>query len=498
MSNTQEHIDVVPKRLYMEVVADNQELAAQFQDVKFQLEQMKRMLFGKKSERTVLDDTQLSLDGFSGESSDEKAEKGEKQQIVITRSKPKKKPVRTEIPSHIPRRREVLAPEDIPEGSRKIGEVITEILEYQQPVLYVRQIVREKYALPQDAGLIIPNLPTVPLPKSIAGASLLAQLLTGKYIDHLPFYRQQSMISRLGVELHRPTMSNWFDGTCQLLTPLYDKFVESILSSNYLQGDESPIPVQDKDKKGTLHKGYMWVVRDPIKGLVLFKYDKSRGAKVPEDIFNNFMGALQTDGYAAYSNMNTKWDIILLACMTHARRKFEAALDNDAERARYVLALMQELYAIERHARENEFSFKQRYELRQEKAIPILDKIEKFLNENIGQTRPKSPIGKAIAYTLNLWSRLRSYVDGGEYEIDNNLIENAIRPLALGRKNYLFAGSHDAAQNAAMMYTLFATCKVNEINPYKWLTDVLNRIPNHPAKDLHQLFPTKEYKFFKE
>ena len=497
MSKTREHIDVVPKELYQKVVDENKNLRAELDAVKFQLDQIRRMLFGKKSERTVLDDDgQLTLEGFSDLNEEENAEEEKKEVITITRTKKeKKKPVRTTLPPHIPRRREVIVPDDIPEGAKKIGEEITEILEYEPPVLYVRQIVREKHALPKGEGVIIPELPTLPLPKSMVGASLLALLMVSKYIDHLPFFRQQAMTQRLGVKLCRPTISGWFKATCTLLEPLYDKLVEMILSSNYLQADESPIPVQDKNKKGSLHKGYMWVVRDPISGLVLFKYDKSRAASVPSDIFDDFLGALQTDGYQVYSNMDTKWDISLLACMAHARRKFEAALDVDAERAKYVLKLMQELYAIERHARENNFSFKQRYELRKEKAIPILDKLERYLRDNISKVRPKSPIGAAISYTLNLWGKLKAYVDGGEYEIDNNMIENSIRPLALGRKNYLFAGSHTAAQNAAMMYTFFATCKVNGINPWKWMTDVLNRIPDHSANKLHELFPTKDYRF---
>ena len=200
-------------------------------------------------------------------------------------------------------------------------------------------------------------------------------------------------------------------------------------------------------------------------------------------------GALQTDGYSAHKNMRAKGGIIHLACMVHARRYFEKALQNDKKRAGYALLKIQDLYALERKAREKKIDFETRKRCRQLYAKPILSELEKWLKKNLDQTLPKSAIGEAIGYTLSLWPKLKAYIDDGRYEIDNNLIENAIRPLALGRKNYLFAGSHKAAQNAAMFYSFFATCKVAGVNPLAWLTDVLNRIPDHKVNKIHELLP---------
>jgi hypothetical protein len=231
------------------------------------------------------------------------------------------------------------------------------------------------------------------------------------------------------------------------------------------------------------------VYYSPVERLVLFDYRKGRGREGPEELLKDYRGALQADGYSAYEYFEKQPGITLLACIAHARRKFDESLKNDKTRAEYVLELIQELYAIERQAREGQMDGDQRKVLRQENATVKLEELHRWLNENITQVLPKSAIGQAIAYTLHLWPRLIRYLDDGRYEIDNNLIENSIRPVALGRKNYLFAGSHEGAQRAAMMYSFFATCKINDIEPFEWLTKVLTRIPDHSIQRLEELLP---------
>ncbi len=480
--NTQTEQVILSKGQYEKLLSENEYL-------KQQLKELKRLIFGSKSERFVpVDDSQFSL--FDTEK--EEVQEKETEQISYTREKPCKEKqiaIRTAIPSHLPRVEEVVEPDYIEEGSKKIGEEITEILEYNPAQVFVRKIVRPKYAKANNDGILIAGLPTLPIPKGNAGASMLAYIMVSKFVDHLPYYRQIQIFKRQKLILSDSTLNGWFNATADLLEPLYDTLEKLVLQSNYIQADESPIGVQDSHKKGTLHTGYQWVYRSPVERLVLFKYHPSRERKAPEKILKEFIGSLQTDGYKVYHNMNTNGHIILLACMAHARRYFEKALDNDKRRAEYVMDQIQVLYKIERKAREREINFETRKRYRQLYAKPILQELEDWLKENISQTLPKSAIGKAIAYTLNLWTKLRAYVDDGKYEIDNNLIENAIRPLALGRKNYLFAGSHKAAQRAAMMYSFFATCKINNTEPLAWLTDVLNRIPDHKANKLTELLP---------
>ncbi len=479
----------VPLEQYQKLLADHEKLCSDYEYLKQQLTELKRMIFGSKSERFVpTDDAQLSLFGDVAVS----VADAETQEITYIRekqTKEKQQPVRTAIPSHLPRVEEVIEPKDIEEGAKKIGEEITEILEYNPAQIFVRKIVRPKYAKANNEGVIIAELPSLPIPKGNAGASLLSYIMVSKFIDHLPYYRQIQIFKRLKFEISDSTMNGWFNATANLLEPLYDTLEKLVLQSDYIQADESPIGVQDSHKPGALHTGYQWVYRAPTERLVLFKYHHSRERKAPEEILQTFSGSLQTDGYQAYQNMKTKGDITLLACMAHARRYFEKALDNDQKRAEFALGKIQKLYAIERIARERGIGFETRKRFRQLYAVPVLMELETWLNENISQTLPKSAIGKAIAYTQNLWPKLKEYTRDGKYEIDNNLIENAIRPLALGRKNYLFAGSHGAAQRAAMMYSFFATCKINNIEPMAWLTDVLNRIPEHKANKLSELLP---------
>jgi len=222
---------------------------------------------------------------------------------------------------------------------------------------------------------------------------------------------------------------------------------------------------------------------------VLFDYRKSRGRDGPKEILSDFKGYLQTDGYAGYENLSSQANITRLACMAHARRKFEHALGHDPVRGEHALAVIGNLYDIERKAKRDGLSNEQIYELRQQEAVPILNEFEKWLKDQVNQVLPKNTIGKAFAYTLKLWPYLKRYVERGDLQIDNNLIENSIRPVAIGRKNYLFCGSHEAAQNAAMIYSFLGTCKINNIEPYQWLKETLEALPECKSSELSRLLP---------
>jgi hypothetical protein len=275
----------------------------------------------------------------------------------------------------------------------------------------------------------------------------------------------------------------------QLLTPLYEIVKKEVLTSGYIMADESPIKVLERNKKNAAHQGYYWVYRAPIEGLVLFEYQKGRGRDGPAEMLRDFKGFLQTDGYSVYDAFEKKEDITLAGCMAHARRYFDKARDNDVQRSEHALALFQKLYVTERKAQEKNLPHAQRRQLRQEESVPVLEEMETWLKDNLMQTLPQSVIGKAIAYTLARWDKLTLYTQHGQLEIDNNPVENSIRPLALGRKNYLFAGSHEAAQRAAMIYSLLGTCKINDINPSLWLKDALTQLPQLKVGDVARLLP---------
>jgi len=356
----------------------------------------------------------------------------------------------------------------------------------------VRKIVRPKYIVEsndESTKIAIAELPSLPIPKGNAGPSMIAYLMISKFVDHLPFYRLSRIIKRQGLELAESTLGGWFNAGCTLIEHLYRSLLFKIMLSDYLMADETPIPVLTSDKPGATHKGYYWVYYDPVNKLVLFDYRKTRGREGPNEMLKNFSGYLQTDGYTAYNNLDNQANITQLACMAHARRKIESAQDNDKERATWALTMIQKLYDIERQARDKSLLPDDIKKLRQQQAKPILDEMGEWFKEQINLVLPKSAIGGAIAYTLTLWPRLIRYIDDGRFKIDNNLIENSIRPVALGRRNYMFAGSHEAAHRSAVIYSLLATCKINNVEPQAWLTNTLSVISDCPASQLHTLLP---------
>lgn len=478
---------VISRLEYKEFMAQKSQISL----LKHQLAELQRLIFGAKSERfkSVSDMATGNLFELSEIEPIEKPV----EEITYTRTKPesKKQPLRLELPAHLPRQEEIIEPENLPSDAKKIGDAITEVLDYEPATLHVRRIIRPKYIISsndEQTQIVIADLPTLPIPKGNAGAGLLSHILISKFVDHLPFYRQVQMFKRQDVSIAESTINGWFNATCNLLEPLYQALKTRILATDYLMADETPISVLTKDKPGATHKGYHWVYYDPVNKLVLFDYQKSRGREGPDELLETFSGHLQTDGYTAYTNLKNK-SITLLACMAHARRKFEHAKDNDPTRAAFALLKIQQLYQIEAQIREQHLSIDEIKAIREQKSWPVLQEMETWLKQEIYQVLPKSAIGTAFAYTLNLWPRLVRYINDGRFQIDNNLIENSIRPVALGRKNYLFAGSHEAAQQAAIIYSLLASCKINNIEPFAWLKQTLSIIPDYKANQLHILLP---------
>lgn len=478
---------------FQSIKTENVTLKEENEWFRHQLAELKRLIYGSKRERFIKSDSDEQTTLF--DILPVEAEETKTEEITYTRktaAKEKKHPLRVELPAHLPREEEVIEPDNLPEGAKKIGEAITEILEYRPANIYVRRIIRPKYLVSnteEDVRITIANLPSLPIPKGNAGASLISQIGVSKYTDHLPFFRQAKILRRQGLQVSDSTIGGWFKSGCDLIEPCFDSLKQIVLDSDYLMVDETPIPVLTKDKPGSTHKGYFWVYYNPIKKLAFFDYQPSRSRAGPDEMLKNFIGYLQTDGYTAYNNLKNKKYIIQLACMAHARRKFDKAKDNNQKLAEEALSMFQKLYEIERLCREKEFTSEQIKQERQEKSVPVLQEMEAWLKDNIYKVAPKSAIGEAISYTLGLWSRLIKYVEDGRLHIDNNMVENTIRPVALGRKNYLFAGSHEAAKRAAMMYSFLACCKMKDVEPYQWLKNTLENINDYPINRVHELLP---------
>jgi transposase len=283
-----------------------------------------------------------------------------------------------------------------------------------------------------------------------------------------------------------------------LLEPLYDRMVQQVKNQGYLQADETTLKVLDSNTRSRAsrnrtavrwqtHLGYLWAYHAVLSKMCVFDYQKGRGADAPRQILTDYRGALQTDGYQVYRQYCLNPEVTHLACWAHARRYFEKALSQDQKRASYVLSEIQKLYAIERKV--TELSAQERHVIRLEEALPLINELGKWLHGERNAVLPKSLMGKAIGYCTNLWSSLMSYLENGDFHIDNNAIENKIRPVALGRKNYLFAGSQQGAKRTAMFYTFFACCKLNDVNPEKWLSKVLEIVADYPCNKLQDLFP---------
>ncbi len=487
---THKDLEITHKGLlsaYQKVLEENSRMS-------FNLDQLRRLLFGSKRERFISNEqaNQLVLP-FEGDPIPEPDKQPE--QIDVTYKRPrytKSHPGRTKLPDHLPVEEIYLDPEESTEGMKCIGKEVTDKLDYIPGTLKIKRYIRNKYITEQkqdEHQVLIADLPAFPIEKGIPEAGLLAQIIIDKYVDHLPLYRQLERFKREGIHIAPSTVDSWIVQIARLLEPLYDYIRNTILSQGYVQADESPIKVLDRNKKGTTHQGYFWVYHSPLLEAVFFDYQMGRSRDGPKKLLKNFTGYLQTDGYSVYDYFGTQKGITLVGCMAHARRKFEQALDYDYLKASMVMSLIQKLYDVEREARNGKLTPAERKELRLDKALPKANDLSKLMVEMYQGVLPKSPLGKALGYTMHRWDNLLAYLKDGSLEIDNNLIENSIRPSAIGKRNYLFAGSHEGAKRSAIFYTLLGTCKMHGVNPWQWFKKVLELMPTHHANKLDELLP---------
>lgn len=485
-------------------LADYQKLASENAELKQRLAWLERQIFGQKSERYVPDEAltaQLKLT-FESEQSTVELDRTVRQmvasyerEVAPKEEKKSEHQGRIAIPAHLPRVEEVVEPCEDVSDMKRIGEDVTEILEYTPPKLWVRRIVRPKYARKAENEVygesMIVQAPAVehPLGRSKAGVSLVVSILISKYLEHLPLHRQIARYARSGLKIPPSTMGQWVKSGALPLEILYRVFEKIVFRSFYLQMDETKLPVLE-DGKGKTHMGYLWATFDPVNKLPFFFYQPGRNHQGPKKLLERFVGILQSDGFSVYETLNRKLDhILLMNCMAHIRREFIDAQSNDQQRAHTALTLIKILYDVEEKARKQGLNAEQRLELRLKESKEVFDTLGAWLQREYDKVTPSSAIGKAIYYALQRWKNMGVFLADGRVEIDNNLVENIIRPVAIGRKNYLFAGSHESAQRTAIFYTFFAACKHHGIDPEIWLNDVLNRIGDHKVSQLEELLP---------
>ena len=374
-----------------------------------------------------------------------------------------------------------------PEGWKKISEERTSQLDWVAPKIIKRVYIRPRYVKAERFALA--PLPPQPIEQGLVGPGLLAQILVNKYEYHLPLYRQEKMFRQpFGVELSRKTMGCWVEQAAELLKPVYRSIREALLAGNYLQADETPIRYLDPEVKGKSQQGYLWTYSRPG-GDVLFEWRVSRSRAGPEEFLKDFRGKLQTDGYAAYESLaKVRGELTLVGCWAHVRRGFHEALA-ETKLAAWLVGQIRQLYAVEKQLREQKAGPQLRAALREWQSRPVLARLRRAMELVRRRTLPQGLLGSAIDYALKRWPALTQFVADGTLEIDNNLIENAIRPSALGKKNFLFIGHPAAGERSAVIYTLLGSCRRHGINPLDYLKDLFTHLPAAKITEIQQFTP---------
>jgi transposase len=458
-----------------------------------QLDILCQRLFGKKSERVSPDQLRLAFAQLANEpgAASEPIEMDSGERPGRPRRRPAPPTGRRLLPATLPRQRVEI---DVPERDKlcacgqtktRIGETVSEKLEYVPASLRVIETARFKYACPRcHDGVVEAPAPPQAIEKSLAGEGLLAHVVVSKYVDHLPLYRLERIFLRQGLDLSRTTMCGWVADVAMALTPIGDELRRQATTASYLQTDDTPVTILEPS--GGSRKGRLWTYLDPISRQVVFDATPTHERDGPETFLAAFAGDLQADAYTGYDALYATGRIREIGCWAHARRGFVEALTTDV-RAALMVALIQQLYEVE-HAGAD-LDPDARRALRHAESIPLLTKIAAERDQLAGTVLPKSPLGDALRYLTNQWAALQRFVDDGRLAIDNNRAENQLRVVALGRKNWLFAGSFEGARRAALLYSLVQSCALAGVSPFEYLKDVLLRVATHPHRLIAQLTP---------
>jgi len=458
------------------------------------LAKLRRMQFGQSSEKLsrAIEQLELELDALHEEEAGEAAQRPAAVQTLI------EKPYRKPLPDHLPREEEVHEPAcacpNCGGSLRKLGEDITEVLDYVPASFKVIRHVRPKLSCRVCETIVQAPMPSLPIERGKPGPGLLAHVLVSKYADHLPLYRQSEIYAREGVDLERSTLADWVGRSAALLDPLVQALRRDVLSSAVLHGDDTPVPVLAAGL-GRTKTGRLWsYVRDgrphgsSQPPAAVFFYSPDRKGEHPQKHLKTFTGVLHADGYAGFNAVFEADKAIEAACWAHVRRKFfDEHVENPSATTTEALDRIGALYRIEDTIRGKPPDERRR--VRQDEARPRLDALKAWIEATLSRLSAKTEVAKAMRYALGRWTALSRYVDDGSLEIDNNAAERSIRGIALGRKNWLFAGSDAGAERAAAIYSLIETCKLNGIDPEAYLRSILASIADHPINRVAELLP---------
>jgi len=480
------------REMVLTLLADVDDKNLRLLDMESQLAWFKRHTFGRRSERYPVDHPVLFDLLAQGESPVETPKAPAKSESSEGKSR---RNGRKPLPAHLPREQiehhvceDDLTCDQCGGRKERIGQEVSEELDYIPASFIVREHIRPKYACKQcQSGVVIADLPDRPIDKGRAGTGLFSHVIVSKYADHLPLHRQESIYKRHGLDLHRSTLCDWVAQSADLLWPLVQQMKRHILQSPKLHTDDTPVPVRNGPRK-QIRKGYLWVYVD-IHNNVVFDYTPTRSREGPVGFLGEYSGYIQADAYPGYDELFAKGKATEVACWAHTRRKFYDAKDTAPAIAHEALVLIRDMYKIERKAKEEGLNGDALHCLRQTYSKPILETFEQRLKIWSQQVLPKSPMFQAIGYAMGQWDALIRYVDDPILAIDNNLAEQLLRKVTLGRKNWLFAGSDQGGHRAAIHYSLISSCKLCGIDPFFYIKDVLERISTHPASRIDELMP---------
>jgi len=471
----------------------------EIEHLKLLIAKLRRMQFGRKSEKLEREIEQLELRLDELEATQAENAAPLQAPSVAAPATNAAKPARRSLPEHLPREVRKYPPKqkacpDCGGELKHLGEDVSEILEYVPARFKVIRQVRPKLACVCCERIVQAEAPSRPIERGVAGPGLLAHVLVSKYCDHLPLYRQSEIYAREGVELERSTLADWVGGTSALLAPLVEALRRHVMAATKLHADDTPVPVLAPGN-GKTKTGRLWTyVRDDWPGgdatpaAVWFAYTPDRKGEHPKTQLSSFIGTLQADGYAGFEQVYETGRIQEAACWAHVRRKFyDLHAAHKSPVAAEAMERIGALYAIEKEIRGR--SPEERREIRNQLTRPLLESLKQWLEATLGKLSRKSDTALAVRYALGRWEALLRYVDDGRIEIDNNAAERALRTVALGRKNYLFAGSDAGGERAAAIYSLIGTAKLNDIDPEAYLRDVLTRIADHPVNRIDELLP---------
>ena len=470
---------------------------AEIENLKLLVLKLKRMHFGVKSEKLNADIQQLELRLEELEANQAAADPLPAQPVTAVFSS--KKPARRPLPAELPRETETIAPKqeacpDCGGKLRPLGEDVSEVLEYVPARFKVIRTVRPKLSCACCSRIVQEPAPYRPIDKGLAGPGLLAHVLVSKYADHLPLYRQSEIYARSGIDLDRSTLADWVGGASRTLRPLVDALKRYVLSAEKLHGDDVPVPVLEPGH-GKTKTGRLWTyVRDDrptgseTASAVWFAYSPDRKGEHPAAHLKDYRGILQADGYAGFNRLYETGTIVEAACWAHVRRKFfDLYQAHRSPLAKEALERIAQLYAVEKEIRGRPPA--ERRDVRQTRSRPVLDVMHLWLKAAMAKLSRKSDVAKAIHYALDRWPALMLFLEDGRAEMDNNAAERALRAVAIGRKNYLFAGSDAGGERAAAIYSLLGSAKLNGIDPEAYMTELLRRIAGHPINRIEELLP---------